>query len=468
MSNCCRSQIKGRKLIILNKCKKKEYEIYTINEKGIIEFNPRFQFLYTAFDLPKQLSTCLQCDDVFSILPPIIQTQLVGTLDSLSGFTNFLRTSPVTTNEARQSPIINEGIALDVFYSGRGRRLNVQFDYIVTPNVTSVEVYYLPPGGEMIRLMVDHKSRLTIFGPDINSFQVNSLGLIFFRCVGNGPYTMQLTATALLASTQSVCDIPEKVYFEIDCCEIPLYHNVLQNCNFTVVPFSSWQGIADLVESTILSTQQPIPIAPITNLQNGIITLVCGNTDNFPVETDPDFPGIFLGMQNAAAGVTSAENLWSQYSIPLIHPFPNGDLGYRPKARLSNNVVVTAKSSLTDSGLEVYAAVQAVKFSQIDNIYMDEIEYPPTMVVNFNIDISAGSGNRQQKVTVKLLNRHNLHWKPYEGASRDYVLQSSAGLSIIDNFTVKNPKDICLKLELPVSRSAIFYMTLVYPTSGLF
>lgn len=115
----------GNELILSSRCNYSYNEkiiIYELNSDGTITLNKKLRVLYTAFNTPfvVPLQNCL--DPSFN-LPPNNFTSFMGTLDEISGFIFFNRSVPIQED----APIINEGIALEVYYNNIGRRPSINF-----------------------------------------------------------------------------------------------------------------------------------------------------------------------------------------------------------------------------------------------------------------------------------------------------------------------------------------------------
>lgn len=312
----------------------KKLIIYTLNEDGTITINSKLKILWTAFQLPREFKPpLLACMDYAKginrySLPPDNFTSFTGALDVVSGFVFFSRPIPIQEN----TPIINEGIALQPYYVGVGRRLTFRFTYSGSSNITEVELYYLRPSTGYLELAVDLNSNLTRYLGSSGTIDIfiNSMCYYYFKVTTSdtNPFTLNLSVECL-PPPKPDCDVPSKECLNIKSdgkkYSIPLLLNVSDGFGgYTVTPLQEWTAVADLIESTFITTRLPIPLTPIPptinnskvsdnttiNIAGPEYTLVIDGSNATPAQTFIDM--ITFGGLNF---LEPSYTLWSQANV---------------------------------------------------------------------------------------------------------------------------------------------------------
>ena len=233
-------------------------------------------------------------------------------MDELSGFVFFNREIPIDVTR----PIINEGIALEVYYNNEGRRPDINFNYSGSSNITQVSVYCLKPGDDHLSLVVDRDCNISRYNSYENNITFAVHGLFYFKVVAEGEFSLNLTAQCV-EPPAPICIYPPIKYIKVmkyGCqYNIPVAkYKFLDNGTYLIVPFPGWKAIADLIKTTFIITQQPIPLTPIVPLSPDHYIL------NWDAREVSPFEPSFLPMLSDSALFYTSNSLWTQSNYSTI------------------------------------------------------------------------------------------------------------------------------------------------------
>lgn len=345
------------------------------NGKLVYPFNIFYNYFGIVRDRPPGPNGCAV--NKFYQFPPIEQTTFTGKLDEASGFTYFIRLTPETDIAARQSPIINQGIALDAYYTNYGYKLDLEFTYTASPEVSLVEAYYYPTGFDKLYLCVDSYHNLAEYTGPSNTFTLPNLGLIYFKVTSQGNYTLTLSVRCKTPSLIDIygCPRPKAMCLKFKDIKTKLF---TYKDNYVIIPAAQWQAIAELIYQFFTNTALPIPLTPIP-IKITTVTLVTPRIDFIGLgDTEFSYYGnIIDGLQGPSATIDGKEVLADEsiagydggryigyYALTPVLFTANLSGGYTilpnvPKRNVSVNITLFFDSRSVGEPIEISCNYQA-------------------------------------------------------------------------------------------------------------
>jgi len=310
------------------------------------------------------------CQDEYN-LPLFDKTVLVG-VPHESGFISFTRVEPSSEIAGRQSPIINEGLALNTYYSGVGERLNIALTYQVNRE-TSIHFYTYESGQTRLFLTVDTTPTLTQY--DNNKIPFNLLTscpvervvitnaqLIFVKVQTTDPnFRMKLTVN-VASRNENTHTFPCPLMNAQTCLffgkyRIPLYTLKENTGIYNVTPSQDFVKIAELIRQSLINTSLPIPLLPVTNPERITITVIYEGTqggyiplswgvnvaNNATVPNDKLYTQFihqaklpYVDVNGVKREFSSAREEWNAVTIPLTC----GDLQNRQQDAIITDITL--------------------------------------------------------------------------------------------------------------------------------
>lgn len=147
------------------------------------------------------------------------------------------------------------------------------------------------------------------------------MGLFYFKVLTDNNVSPTMSLSCICVELQPpTCSVPSSTCLNVksnnNVTSIKLTKNILISQGvYNIVPYPQWQAIADLIESTFITTRLPIPLTPIppsddikTIIQTQNI-LICDQR-NTSLGTDTPLRMIVSDLTHPFSGY----QLWSQYS----------------------------------------------------------------------------------------------------------------------------------------------------------